>query len=353
MKLKNTIISALLAGGVFSSALAGNEDRAGSAGANYLLINPWALSSSLGNAGSAFDTGLESSFTNVAGLSFVGKTDIRYAYTNLFSSTGSSINSIGIAQRTGESGVLGLSVNLFGYGETLITTENNPEGGLGTYSPQNFVMNVSYARTFSKRISGGVNFKVLSESTKSSTATGLAVDAGVRYVTGSREHIRFAISMKNVGSPMKVKGDALATSVVNTSTGLETTTEQRTNAYELPSLINIGASYDFLFADVHTLTPMFTFTANSFTRDNLNFGLQYEYDLTKATLALRGGYTYETGIGNENKTMTAFNGINGGFSLELNGGGEEKTSTIAFDYSYRGADKLGNVHSIGARILLR
>ena len=30
----------------------------------------------------------------------------------------------------------------------------------------------------------------------------VAIDAGIRYVTGDQEHIKFSISLKNVGPPM-------------------------------------------------------------------------------------------------------------------------------------------------------
>ena len=44
---------------LFSSAiLAGNEDRAGSAGATDLLVNPWARSSAWGSAGISSVNGL-------------------------------------------------------------------------------------------------------------------------------------------------------------------------------------------------------------------------------------------------------------------------------------------------------
>ncbi len=53
---------------------AGNPDRAGSAGAAQLLINPWARSAGWGLANSAALRGVESMFGNVAGLAHNRKT---------------------------------------------------------------------------------------------------------------------------------------------------------------------------------------------------------------------------------------------------------------------------------------
>ncbi|MBL0343482.1 MAG: hypothetical protein IPP71_23065 [Bacteroidetes bacterium] len=56
-----------------STAFAGNEDRAGQAGATELLINPWTRSSGWGGMNFANVRGLESQFNNVAGLAFTKK----------------------------------------------------------------------------------------------------------------------------------------------------------------------------------------------------------------------------------------------------------------------------------------
>ena len=58
------------------SVWAGNPDRAGSAGASQLLINPWAASNGLVGANMASIQGLESVFTNVAGLCFIDKNEL-------------------------------------------------------------------------------------------------------------------------------------------------------------------------------------------------------------------------------------------------------------------------------------
>ena len=58
------------------SVWAGNPDRAGSAGASQLLINPWVASNGLAGANMASIRGIESVFTNVAGLSFIDKNEL-------------------------------------------------------------------------------------------------------------------------------------------------------------------------------------------------------------------------------------------------------------------------------------
>jgi len=92
---------------VLGTAFAGNPDRAGSAGAGQLLINPWAASNGLAGTNMASVTGLESAFSNVAGLAFVQRNELAFANSMYLSGTGISLNSLGFATKVGDSGVLG------------------------------------------------------------------------------------------------------------------------------------------------------------------------------------------------------------------------------------------------------
>ena len=267
-RLNKTVVGLLTAGVVLSSSLfAGNEDRIGSAGASHLLINPWARGSAIGDAGVANMNGLEATFTNVAGLAFTDKTQIKFNYSNWMGNAGISLNSAGFAQRISESSVFSVSVQSLNYGDIPITTVANPEGNIGFFSPRANIFNVSYAKEFSSSISGGINFKVISENISNMKATGIALDAGIRYVTGEQDQIKFGIALKNVGPVMKYRGDGLAQQVSYVSTGFIGSLENRSATYEMPSLLSIGGSYDFIFTEANKLNVAFAFTANSFSKD--------------------------------------------------------------------------------------
>lgn len=183
MKMQSIIKSILLGSGlVFGSSIsfAGNGDRVGSAGASELLINPWSHSAGWADAGVSCVNGLEASFTNIAGLAFTDKTQIRFDRTNWLGGAGININSAGLAQRVSESSVISISVMSMGFGDIQITTVDLPEGGIGYFSPRYSNFNVGYAREFSNSIYGGVNFKVISEQIANLRGNGIAIDAGIR-----------------------------------------------------------------------------------------------------------------------------------------------------------------------------
>ena len=125
--------------------------RAGSAGASELLINPFGRSSGWGTANIASVSGLEGQYSNVAGLASTEKTELIFTQTSwlqygneLFNpnESVSSISAFGFSQKIGESGVIGLGVMAINFGDIEITTVDMPDGGIGTFSPKFFVINL-------------------------------------------------------------------------------------------------------------------------------------------------------------------------------------------------------------------
>ncbi len=350
VKIKNALC---VGAAIFASfaATAGNEDRVGSAGASEMLVNPWARSTAIGNAGISSVNGLEATFINIAGLAFTDKTQIKFNYTNWMGSAGISLNSAGLAQRVSESDVIAVSIQAMSFGDIPITTVANPEGNIGFFSPRANVFNVGYARTFSSSIYGGINFKVISENISNLKANGIAIDAGIRYVTGEQDQIKFGIALKNVGPVMKYKGDGLANQITYVSTGSIATLEQRAATYELPSLLAIGGSYDFILNEKNKINLALGFVANSFSSDQYAIGLDYGFSAEKVAFNLRGGYVYEKNLWSAENRSNALIGPTAGFSVDALVG-ENKTA-LGIEYAVRFAGQFGLVHTIGATIDLK
>jgi hypothetical protein len=354
--MKNSIItikSVFIAGAVFCSFAvnAGNEDRVGSAGASYMLANPWARGAAAGDAGIANLNGLEATYANIAGLAFTDKTQIKFNYSNWMGQAGIAFNSVGIAQRISESDVIAVSVQSMNFGEVEITTVANPEGGIGFFTPRANVFNIGYARSFSASIYGGINFKVISENISNLKANGVAIDAGIRYVTGDKDHIKFGIALKNVGPVMKYKGDGLAQQITYNSTGIIASLEERSASFEMPSLLAIGGSYDFIFDENNKLNLALGFTANSFSYDQYRLGLDYAMTRDKMAFNLRGGFVYERNLFSEENRSNALIGPTAGFSIDALVG--KSKNALGIEYATRFAGVFGIIHTIGATINLK
>jgi hypothetical protein len=357
MKAQNKVLVPLLAAGLFiGSAVtlnAGNKDRAGQAGATELLINPFARSSGWAGSNTAGIRGLEAMYSNVSGIAFTPHTELMFCHTNWLVGTGIGINSFGFTQKVGATSAIGLGVMSMDFGDIQITTTDLPEGGIGTFHPTYTNIGLSFAKGFSESIYGGVVVKAISESIADVAARGVALDAGIQYVSGKYQQIKFGISLRNVGPRMRFSGDGLSFKGVAPSGVYAMTLEQRSADFDLPTMLNIGTSYDFYFSQDstsrknHRITVAGTFTSNSFSKDEFKAGVEYAW---KSMFMVRGGYTYEKGITKIEDRTTCFTGLSFGATVELPFG--KHGSTFGIDYSYRATDPFQGVHSFGARINL-
>jgi hypothetical protein len=357
----NISLSVVLTGSFITSgfkATAGNPERAGQAGASQLLINPYGRSAGWAGANGALSRGLESQYTNIAGLAATKKTELMFMRSAWLVGTGININTFGFSQRVGETGAIGLGIMSINAGKIERTTEDQPEGGLGTFTPRFTNIALSYAKGFSDNIFGGITVRVISEGIDNVKAQGVSIDAGIQYHTGKYENIHLGVGLKNVGPKMQYKGDGLSTQGTVTNAygnSYQLTIANKSAAFELPALLNIAAAYDlYLTSDTtgklktHRLTVAANYTSNSFTKDNYLVGLEYGW---KNIVMVRAGMVSEKGIyqGDANRT-TAFTGPSCGATVEIPFG--EKKSTFALDYSYRFTNPFGGVHTFGARINL-
>lgn len=330
---------------------AGNKDRVGQAGADELLINPWARSAGWGGANVACVVGAEGMFNNIAGMAHTNKTELLVSYTDWMSGAGIKLMSFGLAQKVGETGVFGLSFVSMNFGDIEITTIDLPDGGIGVFSPRFLSINLGYAKAFSNSIYGGLNIKLISESIADASALGLAIDAGIQYVTGEREQIKFGITLKNVGDNMKFSGDGYSIQAMVPNNDNQFTVTQRNANFELPTQLQIGAAYDFLISDAFEFTLAGNFISNSFKQDQFVIGGALSF---KDYVILRAGYAYEEGINQPVTDPTRVNadrGINAGFSVQVPLK-KESSSVFAIDYAFRPMDNFSNVNTIGIRFTL-
>lgn len=358
MKTTKTIIALALAL-VSYNTYAGNEDRAGEAGASELLINPWARSSGWGGANTAAAKGLEAMNLNVAGLAFTKNMEINFSNTRWLSGTDINILNVGLAKQLGESGVLGLTVTSMSFGEIDVTTTDLPDGGLGTFEPNYLNIGIAYSKRFSNSISGGLVVRLISEATSDVGASGVSIDAGVNYVTAENDAFKFGITLRNVGPTMKYDGNGLSDQATVLNSDKSLTFARKSNEFELPSLVNIGASYDFYLSDVsendetgvfeaeHRLTASGTFTSNSFTKDQIRAGAEYAF---RNRFMARAGYVYESDTNDEDASRTTSVGPTFGATIEVPTN-ETGSSTFGIDYSYRATRTFDGSHSIGVRLI--
>ena len=359
-RLKSIIAIFLLSVAVApQEAWAGNPDRQGEAGAYELLLNPWARSAGLNGLVVSSITGVEAMRFNPAGIGRIGSpTEVIVSHTQYMVGTGLSMTAAGLAQKIGKNGAIGVTLMSFNFGDIPLTTTNQPQG-VTTFSPSFFNIGLGYSHIFrdeegNEKISVGLAVRAVSQSITNATALGVAFDAGVQYVTGADRQIKFGLALRNVGTKMQFQGDGLAFvgTAPNGSTPLSV--EQRVAGFELPSLLHIGASYDFYFpgetdsrtGKTNRLSINAMFTANSFSRDQYGIGLEYAF---KEMLMLRTGFRYEAEMYDLESSSTLSNGFTAGMSIQVP---FKKGSSrrIAFDYGFELTKEFMGSHAFSLRL---
>ncbi|MCS7297306.1 MAG: PorV/PorQ family protein [Bacteroidia bacterium] len=362
------IVLALL-GGIL---LAGNPERAGSAGATQLLINPYARSSGMGGLNIANTYGIESVIINPAGIALTRRTEFVFSHTRWLVGSDISINVAGFAQGFRNGGTLGIAVMAFDLGQFERTTIDNPEGGIGYFSPTFLNISLSYAKVFADdRIFVGATAKLIHESIPDAAANGVAFDAGVQY-RDKKGNLKLGVALRNVGPQMRYRGEGLSARANLSGAGGAFTSLVHTPAasFEIPSALLVGAAYRIGFGGeteirsreasvggtggekdyVFSLVPMIGFYAHSFQNNQLGAGLELRY---KSYFMIRGAYLWEPDVTSQETTQNAFMGWSMGATIELPfRTGENRYSTFGIDYSFRPTYFFSGTHSIGARLYI-
>lgn len=348
--MKRSIIIILFLVLCMGSTYAGNPDRQGEAGAYELLLNPWARSAGLHTMSTSMISGVESMRLNVAGLARINKTEVLIGHTRYLVGTGVNMNAIGLGQRVGTNGVFGLSLMAMDFGDIAVTTTDQPEGTGSTFSPSFFNLGLSYAHIFENKVSVGLTIRAVSESTSDLSAQGVALDAGVQYVTGENDNFKFGISLRNVGTPMKFGGEGLSFRATNPdgTINYDLSYDHRAAVFELPSVLNIGASYDINVNVKNRITVVGNFTSNSFSRDAIGGGLEYSFN---DVFMLRGGYKYDLGSSSDAVDNNVYTGVSAGVSMEVPFT-EDGSTRFGVDYAYRATNPWNGTHNLTIRFTL-
>jgi hypothetical protein len=338
---------------ISNNTFAGNPDRQGEAGAHELLINPWARSAGLHTLNTSSISGIEAMKLNIAGLSRMNKGEIVVSTCRLYQGLDLGMSSLGFGTKVGKNGAFGITLESMSFGKIPVTTVGTPEGTGEQFSPNFFNLGLGYSLMYDNKISVGILVRGISESITSVSAFGFAIDAGVQYVTGPQDNFKLGVSIRNNGSPMKFGGQGLAIGNDNTDpaggTTYNLTYDQRAEDFELPSMLNIGASYDtYINVDKKDYVRILgNFTSNAFSQDQVGVGAELYF---RERIILRGAYKLNVGKSSASLGNEIYTGVAGGVSVMLPTK-KESTNAVGVDYGYRATNPFKGTHNISVRFL--
>lgn len=329
---------------------AGNPDRQGEAGATELLLNPWAKSAGVHSMSTSYVTGVEAMRVNVAGMSRIDKGEISVSHARLYDGSDLGISSLGLVSKMGN-GAFGVSFTSMDFGDIPITTTDQPAGTGGTFSPSFFNLALGYSYTFvgededDGKISVGALFRGISETLPDVGTFGFGIDAGVQYISGERDNFKLGVSLRNVGSPMEFGGEGLSFQTANPDSegNYPLTVNHRAENFEIPSVLDIGVSYDFYLSEGMFIRTLGNFTSNAFSQDQIGAGAEF---FINDMIALRAAYKHD--LGEPENQPNLYTGFAGGVSIDVPLKRAENR-VVGIDYAYRTTDPFRGTHNFSLR----
>lgn len=313
------------------------DERAGTAGASFLLVPGTARTTALGNGltgGLSSLSGVEALQSNPAALTANNGTEALFSYNDYVADIG--VSHFGVAQRLG-AGAVALTVTTWDIGEIGETTVGSPDPTSLVYEASITVVGASYARQLTDRVAAGVTVKAMNESIDDISGTAVAFDAGMTYTVGE-SGLQFGVSLKNFGTKMSYDGVGLQSNIPLRDDSGDFPIVVDADSYELPSLLNFGASYTRQFAGDLTASVLGNFRSNAYDQPEFAGGLEVGYaNLVYA----RGGVNV---LPEQDQNENALWSVGAGVNVPVS------NSSISVDYAYRAMGDLGNTNLITAKI---
>lgn len=327
---------------IAESVFAGGGRRNGTGGAAELLIPVGTRGIAMGSSTLANSYGLEALYWNPANIARVGDYSTNVLFSHMQHIADIGVQYGAVSTDIESFGSIAFSIKSLSIGDIPITTVSNPDGTGAIFTPQFITIGLTYARMLSDRVSVGLTTNFIYEKLDLVSASGVAFNVGVTYSNfADLPGLNIAFVMKNVGPQMKFEGSGLLIPA-------ETPSLNRPGqyykvdaaAFELPSMLEIGASYQYNVNEQNSLQFSGIFANNNFFGDELKGGLEYGYD---KMFFVRAGYSFAYDLDSDYNTY----GINGGVGFRYDLGGVD----FRVDYAYRAVqyEGLGDNHifSIG------
>lgn len=265
-----------------------SQNKVGTTAAPFLGISVGARAQAMGSATVAQAEDVSSIYWNPGALAGIKGSEFMVSRTQWI--MGTSFNWVGLNVNLGSGTSIGLSLTQLDYGREEITTIEEQEGTGRYWDAQDLAATVSVARALTDRFSIGGSFKFINQRIWNESASGIAVDVGLLFVTNF-DGMRLGMNISNYGTDMRLDGDDLLERIDidpdNNGNNETLVARMKTEAYPLPLFFRIGAAYDLLKGEQNRLTFALDALHPTDNVASMNLGAEYCWN---NLLSLRGGY---------------------------------------------------------------
>ncbi|RKY56308.1 MAG: hypothetical protein DRP93_01665 [Candidatus Neomarinimicrobiota bacterium] len=329
--MKKYIFTTLLILAIGSSLLA--QDKVGTTAANFLNIPIGGKAISMGGAYTAISDDPTALFWNPGAMSRVGRSDIYTAITNYF--VDAQHTWFGAQYMLTSSDAIGVSLNSLSYGDwEPVTTVEQPDGTGEYWQASDMALAVSYARNMTDRFSIGGSIKYIHQQIYNESASTVAVDLGLLFIT-QFNGLQIGASIRNFGGDLEMRGRDLLTQVdldpESQGNNENIVSYLKTDTWAIPLTYVIGVSMPVIDKGWNRLVLAADVMRPTNDAQTLNMGLDWRI---ADMVSIRAGYQSLFKAERENGLTLGV-----GLNLEISG------MAIVFDYSFQYFGKLGMLNT--------
>ncbi len=315
--------------------------KSGTTAAQFLKIPLDARGSSMGGAFAGMAGDLGSVFWNPAGLTNLDRLEFVFINTDWLAET--KLQHIGIGIPVQNYGILGVSVTQLTMPEERVRTVSNPEGTGEFWEASDLSAQLSYAKKLTNRFSIGGNLKFIQQKIWHASASTIATDLGVLFVTPF-SGIRIGASLSNYGNDMKITGRDQKLSV-DPDPGNQGNVEfvnalYETDSFPLPLIFRVGISGELVNSKIIRISYGIDALHPNDNIEGINSGIEIALG---EMIYFRGG-------------MTSLLRENSEEGLSFGGGLQTRIwrspTRLKVDYCYQGFGRLDFVQRLSFGVVL-
>ena len=334
--MKKTILISLLGLAMLGSVFA--QDKVGTMAANFLNIPIGGKAISMGGAYTAIADDPTALYWNPGAMSRVGRSDIYTSITNYF--VDSQHTWFGAQYMLTPSDAFGISLNSLNYGDwEPVTTVEEPDGTGEYWQASDMALAVSYSRNMTDRFSIGGSIKYIQQKIYNESASTVAVDLGLLFIT-QFNGLQIGASIRNFGGSMEMRGRDLITQVdldpASQGNNENIVSFLKTDQWAIPLTYVIGVSMPVVDRGWNRLMLAADVVRPTNDAQTLNIGADWKI---ADMVSIRAGYQSMFKTEKENGLTLGM-----GIDLEISG------MAIVFDYSFQSFGRLGMLNTTSLAI---
>ena len=329
--MKKVISTSLMLLAMITSLFA--QDKVGTVAANFLNIPIGGKAISMGGAYTAIADDPTALYWNPGAMSRIGHSDIYTSITNYF--VDAQHTWFGAQYMLTASDAIGVSLNSLNYGDwERVTTVEEPDGTGEYWQASDMAIAFSYARNMTDRFSIGASLKYIHQQIYNESASTVAVDLGLLFIT-QFNGLQIGASIRNFGGSMEMRGRDLITQVdldpESDGNNENIVSYLKTDTWAIPLTYVIGFSMPVIQSNWNRLVIAADVMRPTNDAQTLNIGADWKI---ADMVSVRAGYQSMFKAEREN-------GLTLGLGIDLSISG----MAFVFDYSFQSFGKLGMLNT--------